>query len=407
MPTGMARPHKSVFSNRNFMLLFSGQLISQVGDSMYQIGLLWLVLDLTGSKSTMGFVATIAYLPMLVFGVLAGILADTFDRRKLMLVSDALRFLAVLVLPFALFQEVLTVPIILAVTFAITTFSTPFNPARDSIIPDLVGGAELVKANSLIQSTHFSAMLLGPALAAAVLAMVGLAHLFTIDSLTFLLSFLTIFLIRNLAANTTDRRKLDLAGHFSEIVRFVHRDKKLRFLLGLTAINNFFIMGPAIAGTPIFVKEFLRGSAADYAFAESCLGLGMLAGSVLVNYSARFVGKGKLLLLGIMFDGLTFLLIFWCRSLALFLVLVGIHGIGIPHIVVMRTSLIQEWIDSRQLGRVFSLVNMSVVGMTAVTVGVTGWLAEFVAINHLFAIFGLSGMFCGMVGWLHRELRTS
>lgn len=405
--TGAKRLLVQFLHNRDFSMLFAGQLISQMGDSMYQIGLLWLVLELTGSNSTMGLVAMISYLPMLLFGIPAGILVDIFDRRRLMLIADFVRAFVVILLPAAYFSGSMTMVMIVTVSFIVASFSTIFNPARDAIVPALVEKSRLLNANSLIQSTHFAAILLGPALGGAVIGLVGVAHLFTVDAITFLLSAVAVMLIRRPLSALAPSRFRDFRDHFFEIIRFIHQHRKLRFLLVLTAVNNFFIMGPAIVGTPIFIKTVLRQDAVSYAIVESCLGVGMIVGSVLVNIHSRYVGKAKLLLLGMMFDGLTLMLVCWTQSLLVFMILIAIHAIGIPHIIVTRTSLIQEWAEGRQLGRVFSLVNMAVIGMTALTTGVTGLLADIITIEAVFGVFGACGMVCGLAGLLHRELRNS
>lgn len=403
----LPRFFQRLLGNRNFSLLFFGQIVSQMGDSMYQIGLLWLVLELTGSKSAMGLVAMTSYLPMLIFGLFAGILVDMFDRRRLMLIADMARTLVVLILPLTYFAGTINIAVILGISFSLASFATVFNPARDSLIPGIVRKENLLKANSLIQASNYSAILLGPALGGAIIGFVGVAHLFTFDALTFLFSFLAIFFIHSSPGRTGRIAMQTFRGHFLEIVRHIHYHKRLRFLLGLTAVNNFFIMGPAIVGTPIFVKEILHQGALSYALVESSLGLGMVIGAVLVNFSVRYLGKGKTLLLGMIFDGLTYALAYWCRSPELFMILIAFHAVGIPHIVVTRTALVQEWVDAKKMGRVFSLVNMSVIGMTALTTGVTGWLAETVSIDLIFGLFGTAGMFCGFVGLMKASLRRS
>ena len=396
--------------NRNLTLLFSGQLVSQIGDSLYQIGLIWLVLEYTGSKSATGIVAMVSYLPVLLFGLIGGVLVDRFNRRNVMAISDLLRALVVLIIPGSYLLGIMSLPLIIGVSFIMASLATAFNPARDSLVPDLVTKAHLVKANSLVQVTNYFAIFAGPAFGAAILGIIGITHLFTIDAGTFLVSFVAIFLIsyRPVAGSGPVKRGFaGLRGQLAEIWRYVRSKKRLTWLLILTAVNNFFIMGPAIVGTPIFVKEVLNEGASSYALVESSLGLGMILGSILVNYLSRFLGKGKILLLGMMFDGLTYALVMFTGSLPLFMLLIAFHAIGIPHIVVSRTSLIQEWTESGKLGRVFSLTNMAVVGMTALTTGATGWLAETIPIDQIFGIFGIFAMLCGLIGWFYPPLRQS
>lgn len=398
---------RKVFPNRNVALLFYGQLISHIGDSLYLIGLMWLVLELTGSKAAMGIVAMISYLPMLLFGMFAGILVDLVDRRRVMLASDLLRAITVGLLAVTLGLEATTLGVIFVVSFALSTFSTVFNPARDALLPELVEREQLLRANALMQVSHYAAMLLGPALGAALLGSLGLIHLFTFDALSFVASFFALTLLRTKVSARIQIGAEVLRGHFMEMVRYIHHDQRLRFMLGLTAINNFFIMGPALVGTPIFVKEVLQRGAASYALVESALGFGMLAGAFVTNLASRYMNKGRILLVGIIGDGLTYAAIYFCHSLEALMALVALHAVAIPMIVVPRTALVQEWVGPEHRGRVFSLLNVAVVGMTAISNAAAGWLAERMSSAALFGIFGVFATLCGVVGWGYARLRNA
>jgi MFS family permease len=115
-----------------FALLALAQFLSQFGDSLFQIAFLWLLLDLTGSKSVTGLAATVSYLPPLVFGLAAGVLVDRWDRRRVLIGADLARagLLGVLALLWGL--RVLTAPWLVTVAFGMATAAVMFNPSRDS-----------------------------------------------------------------------------------------------------------------------------------------------------------------------------------------------------------------------------------------------------------------------------------
>ncbi len=395
-----------IFINKNITALFSGQLISQMGDSMFLIGLMWLVLDMTGSKAIMGTVAMISHIPIIIFSLFAGVFVDTYNRKKIMLIADLGRAIIILIIPVSYFLNVISIPIIIFTAVILSTFASAFNPARDSIVPFLVDGENLIRTNSLIQVSNYIAILLGPALAAALISIIGVAHLFTIDSVTFIISFLSILFISYSSSISIKVDSPKIVGQLKEIIKYINTEKRIRYLLLLTAINNFFIMGPAIVGIPIFVKEVLHKGASSYALVESSYGLGMLVGVVLINYLTKFLKTGVILLIGMIFDGITFSIIYFTQSLEIMILLISFHAIGIPFIVVARTSLIQKWVTNEKLGRTFSFVNMAVVGMTALTSGVTGLLAEYITIQEVFAIFGTAGMLCGISGLFYKQLRN-
>lgn len=396
---------KSLFPNKNIGFLFAGQMISQMGDSMFLIGLMWFVLDFTGSKAAMGTVAFISHIPNLVLGIFGGILVDMFNRRRVMMYADLARAVIVLTIPVTFYLGIINLPIIIATSFMLSTFATLFNPARDSIMPSLVGKENLLRANSMIQVSNYIAILIGPAIGAAAIAALGVIHLFSLDALTFILSFISILFIKYTPLTETKFESNKVIIHLKEIIKYVHHNKRVKNLLAVTAINNFFIMGPAIIGIPIFVKEVLGEGASSYALVESCYGVGMILGAVFINYLTKYFGKGKILLLGLIFDGFTYAVLYWINSLPLMMIAISFHAIGIPFIVVARTSLMQEWTDDDKLGRVFSLVNIAVIGMTALTTGFTGSLAEFVDIKIIFFIFGCGGVVTGFIGWLSKDIR--
>ncbi|MCP4631564.1 MAG: MFS transporter, partial [candidate division Zixibacteria bacterium] len=195
-----------IFQNRNLTLLWLGQMISQSGDSIYQIGLLWLVLELSGSKSATGLVAMSSYLPAVLLSLFAGVTADRYDRRRIMLLSDGARFLIVLIIPTAFLFGILN-PISLGINaFVLAIAATFFNPARDSFIPQIIPKEGLLKANSLIQTSWQFALLLGPAIAGVLLHYLGNIQLFTACAFSYLISFAFIFLIRPHASTESNKK---------------------------------------------------------------------------------------------------------------------------------------------------------------------------------------------------------
>ncbi|MCK4577792.1 MAG: MFS transporter, partial [Candidatus Marinimicrobia bacterium] len=355
--------------NRNLVLLWLGHVISHSGDAIYQIALPWLVLDLTGSKTTTSLVVLSAYLPAVVFSLASGVLADRFNRRHVMMFSDAVRMAAVLALVLYLLGGGVSPVIIGVIAFLVAAFATLFYPARDALIPDMVSPARLTSANAFVSTSGQFAHLAGPALAGFLVAWVGLTHLFTIDALSFGASLLFLTLI---SFHRTAPRKVvaQADSHLEDLkagLRFVRREKALGLLLLLTALNNLFIMGPAIIGMPIFVREVLEMGFQAFAVIEALMAAGMLIGTALVwRYGAR-INPSTILFFGMVLDGLTYSLFFGADTYLQAKCLMLLHGIGIPMITIARTAIIQRAVPGCYRGRVFSMVNLSVVGLTAVS----------------------------------------
>ncbi len=374
---------------------------------MFHIGMMWLVLKTTGSSEWMGLVGMAGYIPVLFFGLIGGTLADLFDRRRLMLLSDLIRAAIVTFLVLQIHAGPVGITTLLVVPFLLATFGTIFNPSRDAMIPELVGHGSLVRTNSVIQVSAFAAILIGPAIGAGIIASLGLIHVFSVDVFTFLVSALAIRSIRPSTPEPSRATRHSLKGHLREVFAHLNRDRRLTWTLSLTAIQNFFIMGPAMVGTPLFVHEVLKQDAASYAAVESCLGLGMVIGCFLMPKFTRRWNLGRILIVGMIFDGLTHALLPACTRLPEVMIVMAIHALAIPMIVICRTSLVQQWSEGPIRGRIFSLVNISVVGMTALSSGVVGWLAARIPVPTIFLIFGIGAALCGVIGWVYRPLREA
>ena len=142
------------------------------------------------SKSLPSWVAMGAYLPAMLFGLVAGVLVDRYNRKWIMIFSDILRSLLVVIIPLALIFDFITPMLIGTITFLLATFSTFFYPARDSLIPHIVSPEELPAANSAISISGQMSHLLGPLFAGLGISVFGITHLFTADAISFLFSIM-------------------------------------------------------------------------------------------------------------------------------------------------------------------------------------------------------------------------
>ena len=399
--------------NKALANLWAGHTISQIGDSMYEIGLLWMVLELTGSKALTGIIAMSAYLPTMLFGLFAGALVDQFDRRRTMLFADIARALMAGLIPIIYFAFTLNSLTLGLFTFAIAGLNTLFNPARDALIPDLVPKDSLFQANSIMQTTWQLSMFAGPALAGIILTVFGNIHLFSIDALTFLLSFSFIYALPRLKKKKPVMQQKVADGfnlainNTREGLTYVIKNQPLLILLFFTAIDNLFIMGPAIVGLPIFVKEVLNAPAKVYALAQMAMAGGMLTGTYLLNKYGRNYRQNRILLVGIILDGLTYFPMYFVSSDIMLWAVLFFHGLVIPMIIIPRPTIIHLLAPKEYHGRIFSMISISVVGLTAISVALTGIISEFVSIRLIFAWIAIMATLTGALGGLSKEFRNS
>jgi len=389
---------KSILKNKNIILLWVGHLISHAGDSIYMIALPWLILDLTGSKSTTSLTTASGYLPAILFGLIAGSIADKYPRKYVMITSDILRSFFVAFVPILLITGRATSLLIGMITFIVASLATPFYPARDSLIPDLVSPGQLTSANTIISTSGQMAHLLGPFLAGILVATVGITHLFTIDALSFSVSLICISFLKPSGQSMSESRPQTYTQSVKSGILFITKRKDIESLILITAVNNFFIMGLAIIGIPVYVREILDNQFSTLAILETSMAAGMVLGSVIIWKFLSGISPVKILLTGIILDGLTYCLIYFTHTSYIAYFFLFVHGIGIPMITISRTLIIQFSIENKYLGRIFSLVNMSVMGTTTVSVVAMGFILEWIHVQWIFLIFGLLAAGCSVLG---------
>ena len=403
-------------SHRNILLLWVGQVISQAGDSIYQIAVIWLLLQMTGRGTITGIGAMSAYLPVLIFGIMGGIISDIFDRRKVMIFADGVRAVLVLTIPLLWFTGNLTPFYLMLITFLTGCFATIFNPARDSIVPDIAPEGKLELANSLIQTSWQLAMFIGPAFAGLLIPITGIYHLFEVDSLTFLISLICILFISSGAGKisvpfTRDinhtKTKAKFIWQLKDGISYTWKDRRLRFLMTITFFYNLLLMGIPLVATPIFVKKVLDNRPETFAWLQAVYAGGMLVGAPLAVYLSKKVKKGSLLLIGIILDGLSFCPLAIVSSNATAFFLMWLHSIVIPIIVVPRTTLLQQIVPRNLWGRVFAILSVAVTGSSSLSSIIVGAACDFMDVRMVIVLFGCLSAGTGVIGFLLPDLRKS
>lgn len=390
---------------RGVLLLLGAQIASQMGDAGFTVLLLWAVLERTTDQRIVGAAAALNYLPILLFSMVGGLAADRLPRRGLMVASDGLRALLCVSLPAVAALGWDNPWVLAAAGFGLFTASAFFGPARDAMVPFLAGKTDLASANAVIQISVPCGWLFGPALCAALLPLASPIALFAGMGGLFAISAL---LLRLLPAE----RAQDASAHgtTSALLQGLvacSKDARLVWLLIITAADNLFIMGPAVVGTPLFVKNIMGRSGSAYALMEALLALGVFAGLPLTAWLNRRAGRGKVLILGIFLDGITYLPLLWTRTLWAAGLAIGLHGISIPLITVTRTSLVQEVAPRESLGRIFALIQITVLGFTAISSGLTGWAASRFQVNVIFGVIAVAAALCAPAACFSRKFREA
>jgi MFS family permease len=421
--------------NPALLTLWGGELASRIGEGIFQIALLWYLLERTDSTLATGVVTMISYLPAFVVGVWAGVIVDRLDYRRVMQGANGARLVLAAAIPFAVLAAALPVAGIAALGFLLTSASAFFNPARDAIIPLLARREELVTANSLVQSAWQFSLVIGPFLAAAALPFMPTVYLFFGVSLAFALSLGVLLglgwrgrpaLPGTLAdpppgalppspapaagtagargAPAPPGREGGTAGRFLADFRgglsYLRGERRVFWIWIITLLNNFFLMGPVFVGMPFYVKAHLGGSGSDFALVEGTYAAGMIVSTWLISrYGQRF-NPERVLFLALIYDGLTYVPLLWIGTVPGTLAAIAVHSFGIPAITISRITALHRMVPQHLQGRVFSYFHLAVAGMTALSIGVVGVVLTWLPANHLFAVIGLLSASCGVLGLL-------
>jgi MFS family permease len=380
-----------LLKTRNFSLLWWGQLISQVGDSLNKVALLWFVYSLTGSAMKMTMVGLLQTLPPLIFGPLIGVYLDRFPRKPVLIAVDLLRTVMVVLIPVLYAFDALTLDRLYVLVFLNAIVSTIFGPALASTVPLIVPAGQLTSANALLQSTSNIGLLVGPALSGLGIALIGAQNVLYVDAATFLISAICLIPLR-VPQETFVPRSDHAPGFVPELLagfRFVFMEHRTVF--NLMAIGTLYSLGTSalVFLLPILAKESLQVGPMELGGLWSALGIGMLIASAWLTSIKQgdLCSRLKLMAVAMVIGasavfGLRF---FHTPALAAMMILMigGSTAVFTPIV----WSVLQELTPQHLLGRVFT--TFSTGGMSSAMAGMAGvgWAADTI---------GLSGALLGI-----------
>ena len=376
----------SSLSIRNYRLYFLGQIISTCGNWMQQIAIAWLVLDLTHSPFALGVATAMQAAPYLLIGPWGGLLADRVPKQKLLVVTQLLQVIAPLALWALSDGDVIRIWMVYAIAFARGVLNTVDNPARQSFVAEIVGKDHIVNAVSLNASVIQAGRLIGPAIASAVIATIGLSFCFLLNAGTFV--FMAVMLLAMRAEQLLPAPRAPRGrGQFRAALTEVRRTPELRIPLVLMAVVgllafNFAVVLPAIA------RYTFHGTATTYALMAIAVGLGALAGAIVsatrTMVTARFVALASTAF------GLTLAAASAADSLWLTLVALVFVGTTMVTFSASVQASLQLKAAPEMRGRIMSLYQMLFAGTTPLGAIVVGALAETAGAR--------SGLVLGAVG---------
>jgi MFS family permease len=359
--------------HRNYQLFFSGQLISLIGTWMDQVAEAWLVYRLTGSALLLGTVAFASQIPVFLLAPIGGALADRYDRRKILVVTQS----AMMFLTFILAWITLTHRVKIWQVVALAALTGVVNaidlPARQAFVVDMVSRADLVNAIALNSSMFNGARVVGPALAGIVVAAIGEGWCFFANGISFLA------VIAGLAMMKMNRPRMALEGspleNIIEGFKFVGQSGPVRALMMLLGLVSFTAMPYAVL-MPLFADKILHGGAQALGLLMGCSGIGALGGALTLAMRKSLKGLSLWVAVSCAGFGLALLVFSFSRTLWLSAVLLVPTGFFMMIQMASSNTLIQSMVPDRLRGRVMSVYAMTFMGMAPLGALLAGSLAH-------------------------------
>jgi MFS family permease len=350
----------------DFWKFWSGQTISNLGSSITAFALPLLTYKLTGSALNLAISTAATFLPYLLFGLVIGAWVDRIDRKRLMIVVDILQALVIGSIGVADLMGVLSVWWIYAVGFTTSTLTIAFQAAEFAAIPSLVSQGDLVTANGRIQASYSAAMVIGPILAGTLVAFLPLADLMLFDAGSFLVSGLTLALIRQRFNTDAPPRATSIRQDVAEGLRYVLGHPVLRNISLMMALVNFFA-ATTNAQLVLFASRRLEAGDTQIGILYSAgsagiILLSLLAGPLRRRFSFSRVALSALMLSGLLTVVFAMMTSFWPATIVWSLV----SGLGILFNI-NTGSLRQAIVPNELLGRVLTIAG--VLAWSAIPVG--------------------------------------
>jgi MFS family permease len=377
----------------NYRRYAAGQLISVAGNWIQTVAAMWLIVKLTGSGVSVGITAGLQFLPMLLFSAWGGLLADRVRKRRLLMVTQVISALPPLAMWILYGHGHVEVWMVYALMFVRGTINAVDNPARQSFVFELVGGERVVNAVSLNSVVVQSARIIGPAVAGAVIATMGVGLCFLLDAMTFVAMLVALVGMdpRELrSAPPTARGR----GQVRSAIAHVRGTPALLIPLAMmlvlgTLSYNFQVLLPLVATFD------WHGGAGVYAALTVAMGAGSVAGALLSGARGRVTPR--LLVRSAIAFGVAELLVAVAPLLGLQLVALALLGGASVTFAATVNSSLQLAVEPALRGRVMALYAMVFLGSTPIGSPLVGWMAEAAGPRSGLVLGAIAALATGLV----------
>ena len=386
------------FRHRNFRLFFYGQSLSLIGTWTQQIAMSWLVYRMTGSAFLLGLTAFAGQIPILLLAPLGGIWADRFDRRSLLMLTQALAMVQAFALTLLAYAALIQVWHIILMAAALGVIMALDTPLRQSFVPSIVASKEDLPAaiafNGLMQN---AGRMIGPTIAGILLVYFSETFCFLVNGLS-KIGVVIAIMLTNVAPNVHAPDRPSLLRGLSEGIRYAWDLVPLRLMLPMIALISFMIT-PYQTLLPIFAKEIFGGDADTLGFLMGAAGFGGLLAPIYLASRREVRGLTRLLLSGMLLTAVTLMIFAYSHLLWLSMIMLALTGLGVILAAQAVSTILQTIVEDSKRGRVMSFFTVAFMGVAPLGSLAAGSLAHAIGAEHTLFIGGACCLAGAMVLW--------
>ncbi|MEY3335689.1 MAG: hypothetical protein RL566_612 [Actinomycetota bacterium] len=374
------------FNHRNYRILFPASVLSNIGTWAQRIAQDWLVLELTGSAQLLGLVTALQFLPSLLLSLYGGVLADRFDKRTLLMLTNIGAGIGSLVMGLLVVTRVVEFWHVALLAFVVGVFSALDAPVRTSFNSELVGKSDIPSAISLNSANFNAGRLIGPAASGLLIVLFGTGVSFIINSLTYVAVVIALSMMQK--EKLFIEAKPDTSAKLKQAVQYVLSQRELKLVMIAVFFATTFGLNFQIFMAVMATKEFGLGPA-EFGLLGSILAVGSFTG-VLVSARLEHLRVPKFVMAGGIMFGLLLTIAAWMPNYGSFAAILPIVG-GIALLtLISANSYVQTNSDPKLRGRVMGIYLLIFMGGTPIGSPLIGLFAEAVGIR--WAIFA-----CGVI----------
>jgi MFS family permease len=357
---------------------------------MQQVAQGWLVLRMTDSPALLGLVAAASSLPVLIFSLAAGTLADRVSKRNLLITTQVVAMLLAITLAVLTLSGLVQVWHVLVLAVLLGTANAFDGPARQSFTVEMVGREDLLNAIALNASIFNGARMIGPAVAGVVVALIGEGLAFALNAGSFIFVIAGLLLMR--LPPFTRPAGAGRGGQLREGLSYIAGEPRVRALLLLAgAISLFcFVHIPLL---PIFARDVLGQGAIGLGALSAASGLGALSAALFLAQMGDRVPRGRLLSAAVLLYPALMILFTTARALPLAMLLIAVAGWAGVTTMALTNTLIQSIVPDELRGRVMSVFTLLLMGLSPMGGMVAGLVAQLVGSAPLVVAAS------AMIGW--------